>query len=337
MNTEKYIAELLHDHDCVIIPGFGGFIGNYLHARIHPVHHTFLPPSKSLLFNINLTQNDGLLASRIAFRENISYEEALKNIRALAETWHQQLKEKHVLLLDQIGKLLQSTEGNIVFEQDTSLNFLHDSFGLASFVSPAIRRTGFQEKMEKKINRYMDAPKDRRRLLPKSLRWAAILVLPIGMAAYFGITNFRVLENLKVSYSGLFYPVPAPSVTSVKVSSKTLVIRSQQVLPVKKEMVTPVTEVSKPASTPDVTENPSSGSNSSKPFAVIVGAFRLHENADHLVANLKQKGFNASILDTTRTGLFRVSIGACTTRDHALQLLASVRSNEFSSAWLLAR
>lgn len=51
---EKYISELLYQYDCVIIPGFGGFIGNYSPALIDPIYHTFHPPYKSLLFNINL-------------------------------------------------------------------------------------------------------------------------------------------------------------------------------------------------------------------------------------------------------------------------------------------
>ena len=66
MDIRNCIAELLSAHDCVIIPGLGGFIGNYSPARIDPVHHAFQPPFKKLLFNINLKQNDGLLANAVA-------------------------------------------------------------------------------------------------------------------------------------------------------------------------------------------------------------------------------------------------------------------------------
>ncbi|MEC8853074.1 MAG: SPOR domain-containing protein, partial [Bacteroidota bacterium] len=34
---EHYISDLLYLHDCVIIPGFGGFVGNKKSAFIHPV------------------------------------------------------------------------------------------------------------------------------------------------------------------------------------------------------------------------------------------------------------------------------------------------------------
>ena len=336
MNTEKYIAELLHEHDCVIIPGFGGFIGNYLRARIHPVHHTFFPPSKSLLFNINLKQNDGLLASRIAFRENISYEKALLNIFGLVECWNKQLKEQQYLVIDSIGKLAQDREGNLLFEQENSLNFLPDSFGLASFVSPAIRREGFQVKMEKKINRYLEAPKERRRILPKPLKWAAILILPMGMATYFGVTNFNVVKNLKVNYSGLFYSAPVSTNVKAKIVTNAFTIHTPSVVNYENPDI-PSKVVNMPQSTTSQPVENSTDQSSLKPFAIIVGAFRMRENADHLVTNLRQKGFDALIFDTTKTGLFRVSVGTFTERDKALQQLASVRSKEFSSAWLLAR
>ena len=337
MNTEKYISELLHEHDCVIIPGFGGFIGNYLHARIHPVHHTFLPPSKSLLFNINLKQNDGLLASRIAFRENISYEQALLNIQRSVERWNTQLMVHQYLVIDPIGKLTRNKEGNLQFDQENSLNYFSESYGLASFVSPAIRRPGFQQKMEKKINRYMEAPKAQRRILPKPLKWAAILILPIGMAAYFGITNFHVIKELKVNYSGLFYSAPASSNVKTKVLPKSLAIHTPTVVNSATPADTPDIAVAQDVAMSKPVANPNAELSSLKPFAIIVGAFRLRENADNLVAGLRQKGFDALILDITRTGLFRVSVGTYSERDQALQQLASIRANEFSSAWLLAR
>ena len=54
MKVEKHISELLYDHDCVIIPELGGFVGNYTPAQIHPVRHTFTPPFKNIIFNIRI-------------------------------------------------------------------------------------------------------------------------------------------------------------------------------------------------------------------------------------------------------------------------------------------
>ena len=42
-----YIRELLFRHDCVIIPGFGAFIGNYFPSHIDRNEGLFYPPVKT--------------------------------------------------------------------------------------------------------------------------------------------------------------------------------------------------------------------------------------------------------------------------------------------------
>ena len=157
------------------------------------------------------------------------------------------------------------------------------------------------------------------------------------MATYFGITNFNVIKNLKVNYSGLFYSAPVSSNTKARVSPKTFIVHAPSVVNPKDVAATSKVVADQPVITPQPILNSGAGQPSEKPFAIIVGAFRIRENADHLVTDLRQKGFDALILDTTKTGLFRVSVGTYTEHDQALQQLASVRSKEFSSAWLLAR
>ena len=69
---DTYISELLFLHDCVIIPEFGGFVGNNKSAVLNKNTNTIYPPSKDILFNKNLRKNDGLLINHIANSEVIS-------------------------------------------------------------------------------------------------------------------------------------------------------------------------------------------------------------------------------------------------------------------------
>ena len=46
-----YISELLFLHDCVVLPEFGGFVGNNQSAKLNTITGELLPPSKQLLFN----------------------------------------------------------------------------------------------------------------------------------------------------------------------------------------------------------------------------------------------------------------------------------------------
>ena len=71
---------VLQKKDCVIIPDFGGFVANYLPARLDETSNRIFPPSKHLLFNKNLINNDGLLAHRISAEEGVSYESALEKL-----------------------------------------------------------------------------------------------------------------------------------------------------------------------------------------------------------------------------------------------------------------
>ena len=80
MKIETYISDLLYRHDCVIIPGLGGIITNYRSAQIHPVSHKLQPPSKSIRFNINLQEDDGLLANYVSSCEEISFASAQTKI-----------------------------------------------------------------------------------------------------------------------------------------------------------------------------------------------------------------------------------------------------------------
>jgi cell division septation protein DedD len=336
INVVKYIPELLYRHDCVIIPGFGGFIGNYSPARINPVYHTFYPPCKSLLFNIHLKQNDGLLASCISHAEHIPYEHAMEEISRMLFDWHRALENGQELIIEKVGKIVKETDGILQFEQDLSMNYLPDAFGLTTLVSPAIRRPGMQDRLGKKLDRYAYASPGKSRKLTRTLRWAAILALPLGLAVYFSITNMDRIRSFNQNYTGFLFS-GSNKAQEKKVASHWIVLPSE-----KKINAAPKAAAVQPASVqviqevkPEVRENTEPAVKN--PYAIIVGAFRFRDNADNLVAKLKQEGYDAGIFDTTTTGLFRVCLGSFVNRDEALAQLAVVRANNYSSAWLLAK
>ena len=50
------------DHDCVMLPGLGGFVCNPRSAWYDEAQQQIVPPSRDVLFNPRLTTNDGLVA-----------------------------------------------------------------------------------------------------------------------------------------------------------------------------------------------------------------------------------------------------------------------------------
>ena len=70
---EEVVSSLLLRHSCVIIPNFGGFVAKSIAAKLDLERGLFLPPSKQLLFNKNLINNDGLLISEYANFNGLEY------------------------------------------------------------------------------------------------------------------------------------------------------------------------------------------------------------------------------------------------------------------------
>lgn len=132
MKTEQLIGDLLMQHSCVIIPSFGGFVTKRVGAQVDLSSGRMLPPSKSILFNIQLIQNDGLLVNEIAQRNSISFDSANDQLDAEVLQWREDLKAGKRIELERVGSLFLDAEKNLCFEQDRLSNLLMESFGLTT-------------------------------------------------------------------------------------------------------------------------------------------------------------------------------------------------------------
>lgn len=130
--VSEAIAQLLLRHNCVIIPHLGGFIGNYTPSRILPHANKIVPPSKALLFNTNLVNNDGLLIQHIADEHGINYTNSEKIVNNFVAAVKHKLKEGNRIELNHVGFLFLQQNDQIGFEQDHSFNMYMNSFGLGS-------------------------------------------------------------------------------------------------------------------------------------------------------------------------------------------------------------
>jgi hypothetical protein len=140
MDIEKYIRELLIEQDCVIIPDFGGFIAQYQSADIHPIKHTLSPPSKHLVFNEMLKENDGLLVNKLALGEKVSRDEAATALNEYTSWIRTELKREKKYHFQEMGTLYVTPDNKLLFEAGDTVNFLEASFGLKDIqVSPVER------------------------------------------------------------------------------------------------------------------------------------------------------------------------------------------------------
>lgn len=132
LTLEEIIGNLLLRHNCVIIPGFGGFVAQKTSAKIDYKTGVISPPGKSLLFNRQLMNNDGLLISEFAQQTKRSYEESTSDVAQFVSDWNAELSAGNRISIDKVGFLFFDQERNICFEQDRYFNLLLSSYGLSS-------------------------------------------------------------------------------------------------------------------------------------------------------------------------------------------------------------
>jgi nucleoid DNA-binding protein len=149
----KQIQDLLHDHDCVIIPDFGGLIAQYAPAKIHPVKHTFTPPSKKIAFNEKLKHNDGLLISNLSQHLKVTSDQAQQMVAQFVGSLQSDLAKNQRCELKGIGIFRYNAERKIEFEYlEAEDNYQSHSFGLPELIArpvlpaePSVLRTVRQE------------------------------------------------------------------------------------------------------------------------------------------------------------------------------------------------
>lgn len=131
-NLANHITELLKNHDCVIIPQFGGFVANYKPAFYNHETSLFVPPGKEISFNEKLIHNDGLLSQQIMKTEGCTFDLAIERINESLTALKEELKQNQKVIFKGLGTLKRNTEGYLEFAQD-SANLLKSAYGLSSF------------------------------------------------------------------------------------------------------------------------------------------------------------------------------------------------------------
>lgn len=170
MKIARNIADLLFEHECVVIPGLGGFITKDHPASIHPVKHQFKPPHKEIVFNQHLRANDGMLLNYIAQKEALSYADAKKKMDKFVLRCLDEMEQGRKITFRNIGSIHFDSQKQIVFDVDQAQNYLADSFGLTGFVSPAIKREDFSQKLEQSIRQQREDKQQKLHTQPEPKR-----------------------------------------------------------------------------------------------------------------------------------------------------------------------
>lgn len=371
----KYQVQL---NECVIIPDFGSIVSNYVPARIiDTANSRMLPPSKKMVFNERLQHDDGVFVQNVALQLKISFSEAKEMVANFVADAKETIFSGEVLLIDGVGAFTTLDGISIVFEPALLENVLVDSFGLSAFQTPVINETitrkTFEKQMQKNstTRRFMKSKQFVGIALIAPVVIMVALLLPVdsnflkkekaSMAVFDRVVD---TDNVKPEYAN---PVEDDLMQSVdKRNALMYVENTKEVVsePLQEEVIETVEEkavelaVEEPVveEAVEVAETPVEAETievvetvaetveetvvmqESDRFHIIVGVFTGKKNADKLMNQLKDSGFDSQVFESG--GRFRVSLDSYQTKESAvneLEELAVIDAEFFSGAWVLEK
>ena len=305
MNTQKHISQLLYRYQCVTVPGFGACLTETKSAQWHEVSNTFFPPKKLISFNSHLKNNDGLLANHIAKAEKTTYEVAVSSIENDVISWKNSLQKEGRIEMKNIGLFSLNSEGSLVFTPSEQLNYLTDSFGLSSFVTPFIKREIYKEELAQLEERdpiVLVTRKSR-----PYLKYAAILIVALTATGSLGLKLY-----------------------SDKVETDTLLVQQAVQKQVENNIQEATFFIQNPLPSVTLTVK-----EETMPYHVVSGVFRVEENAENAYQDLIEKGYKARRIAPNKHGLFPVLYGSFPTYTEAQHARTEIQKSENPEAWLL--
>ncbi|MAJ13328.1 MAG: hypothetical protein CMD09_04955 [Flavobacteriales bacterium] len=314
-SIEYYISRLLYKNDCVIVMDFGGFVCSNISANINDITGVLTPPNKSILFNSQLKENDGLLINHIAQAEKISQENAKVNLLKFVDKSLKNLNKFKSCRFEEIGLFTLNSDGNIIFTQDSKRNYNLNAFGFQDVINNKITRDNSEI-----IEESLKLIKQKNNFTSKRLLKAAAIIIPLIGLSFLSITQEQRINSFYTQIANIS-PISIKKDNKISLSNKTSnkeinikneaksEIKDQDVIKAFKEVIIP-----------------------SQKFYIIAGAFSVEKNANKLKTKLNSWNYNSTIIKNEK--IMRVSYDNFDSKEEALILLSKIRK-ENPQAWIL--
>lgn len=329
----KHIETLIWQHECVIVPQFGGFVTQVQSAYTTDSENLFMPPAHTVGFNDKLLGNDGILVHSYMEVYGLQESEAKRLLQSDILDMREQLLHQGSYDLGRLGVLKQDEDGEIHFTPNSGWT-APDFFGLDALDFPRLE--------EKATVQYAPAPSPSSSA-PKSSENITLSI------------NRRMLHTaLSVAAAILlFFMVSTPVNNNVWNKNQALIsqdiLASALTLMPRMEMSSPVqandstgsklqTMPSGPetgASKTSLSSSSSDASETSEEFAVVIASAIPEDNARDYVTHLHDKGFTDACIYRHGT-MIRVLFRGFASETEALKKMRALQSSpEFQAAWIL--
>jgi len=368
ISIAEAISDLLFVRDTVVVPGLGAFVKKPVSAQVNPVANYFAMPSSEIVFDANLREDNELVVNYMSEKNEIPKEEAQKLLSMFVSDCFNSLKQGKKVVLSQIGTLSYDWANDIAFEQDKSVNYNADAFGLCDFTPEPVLRSKTKDEIKTEIEQQQkdkNTPmsvdekavherdnEDEDDKSRRGLGWLWILLgLLLVAGVVYGLYYFKVIElpwqkeERRIVTEPKTYSLPTyqktwewkePLVQDTIVQPTTQPIEQPVEQPVEQSVEQPAEQpVKQPVTQP--VEQPKEQPVATQPEAnilIIAGCFGQEENAIRLANTLKEKGYTGAMYEK-RYNLWHVSFGRYKTDEEAIAALREIKANTEYKAWIL--
>jgi nucleoid DNA-binding protein len=332
------IREKLLHHDFIVLPGFGGFVLKARSAHFNVSGGVLVPPAKTVTFNVQLKQNDGVLVLWLQEKLKCNAQESLKHLAEFADYCATILKTKRRLNFEGMGFFYLDFEDNLCFEPQADINFLTSSFGLdavqarpvAAEPKPTTGREPVFEDRKAGTTVETKPKRDFRRLVaPVSLTIAVCMVVlfiasRVVMPGQLHSSLFN--DASPALYVPLDYPDLKLETNQPENSGYVADANGIAVLNAAEKMI--------PVKVTADSEKHFSGENHYKNrYTIVLGCFSKISNARRMSQKLDHQGINGKISSKNAKGMYVVSCGHFLARSEALERLSQLK-DVYPKAWI---
>lgn len=339
----QHIEVLLLENDCVIVPGFGGFISHYTPAERVQDEDIFLPPSRTIGFNPQLKMNDGMLVQSYMSVYDTNFSDASKMVEQEVQELVDTLYEEGKADLPNIGELhytIHNTYEFTPYDNKLTTSYL---YGLDSFEMKELAVLQKQD-TDKVLSPVAKKGSYEIRINRTFLRNAVAVVAAIAFFFFLStpVENTYVEKNnyAQLLPTDLFEKIEGQSIVMTPVATKQTATQKHPVVAHKKESGSSGKSHAKPVTVKEVKVAKKVVNHSqinSGSYHIIVASVVYAKDAEAMAEQLRQKGFSGAKA-LVGDGKVRVSILSCDTREEANRELLKLRENEiYKNAWMLAK
>jgi|SRR5690554_2041230 len=328
----SHIEFLLHEYNCVIIPDFGGFVVNAIHSRIED-GNVLHAPTCELVFNRDLTYNDGLMAQSYMSTYNLSFDSATLEIEKGVRDLKHRLHDHRHVELGQLGSFTMHDDKRFVY---TPSPFTRPAFfGLTkAMLKPLV---AMQPKVVP-LNR--EVRQKRIRVASMSAAAAAIIAVMLLIFPMSDTTTGRQSAQM-LSETEWFRSKPAPSQQHTTATDQSrLEAITEEAVPtahiVHEEARVPASDA---ANTSAINEEASLADDEAlHKYYIVMGVFTGNATAQKMTDELEGRGFTSTGW-LERPGRIDVYAASFTDEAAAKVYLREIHGQypAYSDAWILKR